>query len=187
MKKIKLLILVLSVPLLCACNNDADKNRMKIIEELYSNIFQMNLDGMLIVNPIGQDQAYKYGTYNFVWYVDSNSCSTCALGNLEKWDFYLKNLKENYDVGFYPVFSPPKSQSSIFINRAKAQYAEYPIIIDTAGFFKKRNIFLPSEQLYHTFLIDSLGKIINVGTPINNVSLQKVILKRIKKRKQAEE
>ena len=65
MKKIKLLILVLSVPLLCACNNDADKNRMKIIEELYSNIFQMNLDGMLIVNPIGQDQAYKYGTYKY--------------------------------------------------------------------------------------------------------------------------
>ena len=183
MKNIKLYLSILSVLLLCACNNDVDKNRMKIIKELYSNKFQMNMDGLLIINSIGQSPTYKYGNSNFVWYVDSNSCSTCALGQLEKWDIYLNRLKKNYDVGFYPIFSPPKSQLSVFINRAKAQYAEYPIIIDTAGFFKKRNSFLPSEQLYNTYLIDSLGKIINVGTPINNESLQKIILKRISKRK----
>lgn len=183
MKNIKLYLLILSVLLLCACNNDADKNRMKIIKELYSNKIQMNLDSLLIIKSIGQSPTYKYGNFNFVWYVDSNSCSTCALGQLEKWDIYLNSLKENYDVGFFPIFSPPKSQLSIFINRVKAQYAEYPIIIDTAGVFKKRNSFLPSEQLYNTYLIDSSGKIINVGTPINNESIQKIILKRISKRK----
>lgn len=181
----KLLTLILLLPLLYACNN-TEENRIKIIEELYSNKFQMDMDSMLIVNPVGLDQAYKYGTYNFVWYVDSSCCSTCALGLLEKWDLYLKSLKADFDVGFYPIFNPPKEQSNLFINRAKAQYAEYPIIIDSDGVFKKRNMFLPSDQLYNTFLIDSLGYIKVVGTPINNESLQKIILKRINKREGAE-
>lgn len=89
MKNIKLYLLILSVLLLCACNNDADKNRMKIIKELYSNKFQMNLDSLLIFKSIGQSPTYKYGNFNFVWYVDSNSCSTCALGQLEKWDRHI--------------------------------------------------------------------------------------------------
>lgn len=184
MKSIRLLIFVLLLPL-WACNN-TKKDRIKIIEELYSRRFQMDMDDMLIVNPVGSNKEYEYGTYNFVWYVDSGSCSTCALSTLENWDLYLKELRVNYDVGFYPVFFPRKNQSSFFINRAKAQYTEHPIIVDTTGVFKARNEFLPNDQLYNTFLIDSLGNVVIVGTPINNESLQKVILKRLGNKDEAE-
>lgn len=182
-KDIQPYLLVLLLVLSYGCKNNNEKAQIERIKDLYSRKMNMNLDSMLIVNPVDKKQMYKYGKYNFVLYVDSNNCSSCTLGTLEKWDTFLCEINSCNDIGFYPIFSPPKSQLFVFINQAKAQYAGYPILVDTVGVFKKRNSFLPSEQLYNTFLIDSTGSIIVVGTPINNPAIEEIIKRRIKKQK----
>ncbi|MBR2195950.1 MAG: hypothetical protein IJ911_10090 [Salinivirgaceae bacterium] len=48
---------------------------------------------------------------------------------------------------------------------------DYPIFIDTANQFYKLNPHIPDNKLMHSFLLDSEGKVVLVGNPIQNQAM----------------
>ena len=44
----------------------------------------------------------------------------------------------------------------------------YPVFIDSCGYFMRNNMFIPQESVYHTFLVDDQLHPILVGNPLSN-------------------
>ena len=51
------------------------------------------------------------------------------------------------------------------------------IYLDTAYVFKKHNPTIPKDTKYHSFLLDKEGKVLFVGSPIDNKKIKNVYYK----------
>ncbi len=108
-----------------------------------------------------------------IWY-DSSECSSCRINNLpvfKEFESYCQNLQYSFDIVF--LFSP--SHKSLVEVLEEASYStklhDYPIFIDTANQFYKLNPHIPDNKLMHSFLLDSEGKVVLVGNPIQNQAM----------------
>lgn len=54
------------------------------------------------------------------------------------------------------------------------------IYVDTTQHFRRHNPNIPSDVMFHTFLLDSDNKVILVGSPIQNNRIQNLFKKIIK-------
>lgn len=58
-----------------------------------------------------------------------------------------------------------------------------PIYVDSLFAFRKQNKKLPTEQKYHSFLLDKLGHVILVGNPLQNSKIEEMLDKIINNKK----
>ena len=79
------------------------------------------------------------------------------------------------NVQFLFVLAPHKKEDvpylQFYIEKVKVNA---PVYIDEKYIFLEENPFIPKESLFHTLLLDSLDRVVLVGNPIRNSSIEQM-------------
>jgi len=112
------------------------------------------------------------GLARLVVYVDSLSCSPCAVTQMYKYNEVI-DLYEKTKGAFYPLFIFSPSHDGLQETETSLQLyrLNYPILLDDEGMFSAANPHIPADSRFHTFLLDKKGEVILVGDPVKNPDL----------------
>ena len=165
-----ILLYAISCCLLCACNSQ-NKDLQEKVEKMQSKAINIPYDRMSCwaSDSIKAISPWNKATLKLVHYVDSATCSTCYLQKAAINEF-IRHMEKMPNNEFYNVFiiNPGsrvnKRLETDFLDKRIPQ----TLFIDTANVFMEVNPNIPSESMYHTFLLDENNKVILVGNPITN-------------------
>ena len=121
--------------------------------------------------------------YKLVVYTDSAHCTECEMKKIYLWDDFVK-LERKYDGHFRVIFivqTSNKSSVEAIISTFNHYKVEYPIYVDSASVFSKRNPHIPSEDMYHVFLLDQKDSVVLVGNPQFNSKIENRLLQILEK------
>lgn len=182
MKTVKFLIFIIYIISMWSCKSNESR-----IYDMYNH-----LKGMTVVFPkdaknnsgitnvsfaMDTTEVHKYTILN---YIDSNGCTECGL-KLNSWKVTMKRLNEDSrNVNLIMILKNGRVKDAIsLIKRANFQYQ---VLIDSENAFRNMNpeLFKFDES---TFLLDSLNRIVSIGSPIENKHILKVFKKYISERK----
>ena len=173
-----LLLLVMSYCYLTACNSQKH-DVQKALEKMQSSAIAIPYERMecWLNDSILEVSPWNKAKLKLVHYVDSATCSTCYLQKIavKKYLFDMETMTK-YD--FYNIFIiNPDGKAK---KELKMKYLEklipQTIFVDTANIFLKENPNIPSESMYHTFLLDENNKVILVGNPMLNKPIEDMII-----------
>lgn len=103
-------------------------------------------------------------------YYDSLDCSSCRISHL--FDLYpLYNMADTSDFSVMTIFSPKKSEVENTRFQLMLINHTIPIYLDKNGSFAQLNNCIPTDQRFHSFLINETGKPVFVGNPLSNTKL----------------
>ena len=120
--------------------------------------------------------------YTFVHYVDSSQCSPCALDRMYTWNKFVDEYSKK-GVRFAFIVEPKIEQMEDVHFSIASSGLHSPIYVDSLFAFRKQNKNLPTEQKYHSFLLDKLGHVILVGNPVQNSKIEELLDKIINNKK----
>lgn len=125
------------------------------------------LDEMMLYPADKRDTLPDY-RYRYVVYVDSLECSPCKIIHMGIWNHFCSELADAR-TAFCMIFSPPKGK----VAEMKRVYDTYrhriPIYIDTLGVFERDNPqFAQLPSTFHSFLLDTEGKMVVIGDASTN-------------------
>jgi hypothetical protein len=125
---------------------------------------------MSIVNQSGIKHNSKY---KLIVYYDSTQCSTCAINNL--WEY--EELAEKYNsIDIFVILYPSSKNNLDVLNSLLSKVSpQIKTIFDFDGTFENNNSHIPSNELFHTFLVDGKGKVLLVGDPIKNKKIRELL------------
>ena len=163
--------------LFLGCKSEKEQVRDKI-EQMKSRPIELCLDKMECRrNPLNKLDK----KYTMVVYVDSTECSSCALSKLRFWNPLIAEAKKKQlDIDYVFILAPKKEDMEDVNVELEITDLQSSIYVDTGFVFRKVNSFLPTENKYHTFLLDKDGNVILVGNPIDNEKLKDIYRKTIK-------
>ena len=160
-------IFFLSSILCASCLNDikSNLNEMKSHEVLYClnemDVVLWNKDSIDIDKFISEDKKY-----NLIVYYDSLNCMSCMSGKLHQWDYLIKDINlQKMEVKILFIFEPKITEYESIINTLISERFSYPVFVDNLHSFSNKNKFIPSQSLYHIFLVDRHSNIVLVGDP----------------------
>ena len=110
------------------------------------------------------DSVLKASDYMLVSYVDSSSCTPCAM---QKYRYIQAHHKDLEGIGIstmFVFFGKPRPDILDFL---KMQRNTFPTTWDTEQSFKTDNRLL-SDPVFHDFIIDKTGEIIWISNPFLN-------------------
>lgn len=179
-----ILLYVISCCLLCACNSQKKELQEKI-EKMQSMVINIPYDRMACwtTDSIKAISPWNKAKLKLVHYVDSATCSSCFLHKVAANEllFRMEKLSNNE---FYNIFivNPDKKVKKIieldFIDKKTPQ----TIFVDSTDVFMGANPNIPSESMYHTFLLDENNKVILVGDPMVNKQIEDMMLSVVEKK-----
>ena len=111
-----------------------------------------------------------------VVYFDAETCASCALSRIWKWD-EMSKITERSDGRFQTVFifTPEKDDVSMVERIVSRMNMERRIVyVDRNSSFRTNNPFIPEEPLFHTFLVNQKNNIVLVGDPTSSAELWKL-------------
>lgn len=151
--------------LFLGCKSEKEQVRDKI-EQMKSRPIELCLDKMECRrNPLSKLNK----KYTMVVYVDSAECSSCALSKLRFWNPLIAEAKKKQlDIDYVFILAPKKEDMEDVNVELEITDLQSSIYVDTAFAFKKNNKDLPKENKYHSFLLNTEGKVIFIGSPIAN-------------------
>lgn len=184
----RILLSVISCCFLFACNSPKKELQEKV-EKLQSTAIDIPYDRMdcWTSDSIKAISPWNKAKLKLVHYVDSVSCSTCYLNKIVKIEqlFRMEKLSNNE---FYNIFiiSPDNKAKKRLETDFHNKSIPPTVFVDSANAFAEVNPNIPSEEMYHTFLLDENNKVILVGNPIANEKigdmLQSVVKKKLGKK-----
>ncbi len=125
----------------------------------------------------GKDTVYNYRNdkLKLIVFFDKETCTSCVIDGLYDWNDFIADFKKNerYLKVFF-IFAPPPNEMRNISISFKNSIIDYPIFIDTAGIFKKRNLHLPKEKVLHTFLLNKNNEVILIGNPLYNKKINQM-------------
>lgn len=111
-------------------------------------------------------------------YYDSLDCSSCRISHL--FDIYpLYTMADTSDFSVMTIFSPKKSEVENTRFQLMLINHSIPIYLDKNGSFAQLNYCIPTDQRFHSFLIDENAKPVFVGNPLSNIRLKKIFFENI--------
>lgn len=113
-------------------------------------------------------------------YIDSSECAPCRINGLYEWSEYTKFSRSTngiFEVIF--VIVPKAKDYDSIVTLLKTNKYDSKIYIDSKCDFERLNPMLPDNKKLHTFIIDSVGNILMVGSPLGNKKLEKIFYKTI--------
>ena len=174
--------LLFTFSLFCSCQSESDTKGI-ISRLLYSEI-HFPVAGMQQHDSFNEwDNVVDTMTkprYNLIVYFDSLECMSCTVGKMHSWDKLMNHIDSfYYDTHVSFIFSPKKSEIGNLKLSLELTKMYNNIYIDTCGSFIRENNFIPPEVMYHTFLVDSMSKVIMVGDPRRTEKLMSLFFKQI--------
>ena len=108
-------------------------------------------------------------TVRMIALFDTTFCAYCHIPDMDIWNeiiSYSKATQGKFEPVF--IFSPRQEEIVHLKQTLKQSMLEWPLFIDEKGDFLKNNSFIPEDERFHAFLLNSENKIILVGKPTNN-------------------
>ena len=173
-----ILLVALYIFFLSACNSHK-KDIQKVIEKMQSAIINIpyerrecwSSDSVLEVSP------WNKAKLKMVHYVDSATCSSCYLQKIvvNRFLFEMETLSNNE---FYNIFiiNPDSKAKKMLESKYSENLIPQTIFVDSANVFMEVNPNIPSESMYHTFMLDENNKVILVGNPMLNKQIEDMML-----------
>lgn len=156
------------------------KNRNTQVENMYAELFVITENYKLLYNGVdtcGIDKIIS-APLKFVVYIDSLSCGVCMINKLYLWQKYI-DFANIYNSKYAICFILNIGNKNIDQYRfALSSYPiDYPVLIDSDSEFERSNPHLPKDHKFHTFMINSAGAVIMIGSPLNSIKLEKLFYK----------
>lgn len=172
-KCILLSFLIMFITLSCD-NKKALNKDLKLIK---SNSTQLPLGNMkCLIN--GKDtilENFDGSNMKLIIYTDSTVCSPCALNELYLWNRII-NTTNIYGakMKYYFIFAPKQEEADMVELMLKTNTFYYPVFIDRANVFIKKNSHIPSNTMLHTFLLNEKNEVVMVGSPLQNADINDI-------------
>ncbi len=169
-----------SMSLLSSCsnrNNDFLKTKLKHMETLQIKVPFSDMVRMKNLNVVENEFAYDSADMKLIVYSDSSECNLCAIKKMYDWNDYIKMSSALHGkIVFRFIVTAPKGMLEEIKKAYFFSNVQSPIYIDTTGVFLKNNPSLPSERIFHTFLLDKNDHVILVGNPLSNPNIEELFM-----------
>jgi len=159
------LFFLISVPFFVSCRN---KEYDESINNMYTNPIDLRLDRYLCLSKDNDREKARECLFFLVHYLESSSCNSCTLNATKEWTDRIQRDHFYDSIRTIIIFSPYKKDIKNFKNLYITSDLETDIYIDTCQLFMTSNRHLPDNEVFHTFIIDTMNNIRLVGDPIRN-------------------
>jgi len=124
-------------------------------------------DGSIITGT-----SISFDSPGMVVYIDSTGCSSCRIEHLTEYES-VKSLMKESSAFEITVIVFPLAQGPISMSRYLSDCEElpFPVYVDEEDDFLSLNPVIPPDPRFHTFFVDSSGKIVLIGDPSRDQSL----------------
>lgn len=180
MKHYKYIFIVFSILFITSCENKSViKSEM---DKFLNTTVELKLDSMVyaktLINENESIQSYKMSDYSYVVYVDSLSCSYCAINHLADYtDLSFDRFINENNISILFILSPTYDNIHKVIDKLrKNNIMNDCVFIDTTAVFARSNHNLPKNTRLHTFFIDKSGKVLLIGSPLHNDKIMSLSL-----------
>lgn len=166
--------------LFASCDRNAELR--KVVQMMYGHKVIIPESKLHIVNEY--QGTTKEAPFSLVVYIDSTVCSSCQVRELDKWNTFLSGKwNKSNNIRPYFIFHPSEKDMDILRFTIKSQEFSFPIYLDSIGIFEKRNRFLPTNPIFHTFLLNQQNEIVLVGSPKDNPQIFNMLKETISQQK----
>ena len=165
----------------CGSRSRIDKE----IRDFHHVRVTLPLDSMINLSTKGNISSYEQAKNIYVVYVDSTSCSDCAINHLSDWSqLDIISNGDNSLLKYLFIIAPPRGQYTHVAEQvAKDTSFNEFVFIDTANVFERSNPALPTNKLLHTFLLNSQRQVEIIGSPLTNVRIKEMLMKLLEQEK----
>ena len=133
-----------------------DKNK----EVIFPDPLLVKVQGRDTILPDFQERKYK-----ILNYIDTSGCTECRM-KLAEWQLLKQEIDSlGYDVDILFVAWVHNYDELEILQRANR--CQLPFLYDPQGDMQKINQF-PAEPAFQTFLLDSLNRVLLIGSPVEN-------------------
>jgi hypothetical protein len=128
------------------------------ISQMYERVIQIDTDGMVACNEsdsvlINVDSSCAL---KMVIWADSTECSQCYIRHLDLWKGYVKLERENPNgIKFFFILEIAPDKFETMATMIQSIQLNSIIYVDTTQHFRRHNPNIPSDVMFHTFLLDS--------------------------------
>ena len=154
-------------------------NIRKEMKEFYNSHIELPIDSMLNLSTKSQRGSYKYAKYIYIVYVDSTSCTDCAISHLSDWSqLNIMDAFKKGELKYMFVVAPKQEQRAHVLNIIEKDtlFNEF-VYVDTTGIFERRNPKIPTNKLLHSFLVNKKRDVELIGNPISNTDIKNMLVK----------
>lgn len=122
--------------------------------------------------------SYNQAELKLVHYIDSDRCSSCYLQKIAC-NSNLNRLEKESKGKFVNIFiaAPTEKGMKKLLSLREEKILPSVVFVDTARVFINMNSFIPSESIYHTFLLDYNNKVVSVGNPLYSKELDEMFVR----------
>lgn len=180
MKSLYFLFLIAACSFITACESNKSKIR-NTIEQMQSAQIVIPYDKLdcWTSDSLKKESPWKNAKLKLVHYIDSTQCSSCYLVKKQVLEPLL-NLEKESNNKFCNIFIVHPGDNSrnwkMLANNYKHKSTPTTLFIDSVNVFMEVNPNIPSESMFHTFLLDDNNKVILVGNPIFNKQIEDMML-----------
>lgn len=98
-------------------------------------------------------------------YYNAEGCTPCRLKELAMW---RGPMSEQTQIRYLYVLNTQNIALKELKWTLEGMRIDHPVYLDTAGLFERSNPGLPTNPVFHTFLLDKENRVVLVGSPIGN-------------------
>lgn len=173
-----ILLTAIGCYILSACNSHKAEVQATV-EKMQSSTITIPYERMecWASDSILEDRPWNKAKLKLVHYVDSATCSTCYLQKIAIYGL-LFSMEAQSNNDFYNVFiiNPNIIAKKKLISDFSGKLIPKTIFVDSSNVFMESNPNLPSESMYHTFMLDENNRVILVGNPMLNKQIEDMML-----------
>ena len=167
----------------CCIFNSCDSQKKDVqglIEKMRSSAITLPYDRMSCWtnDSVPAKSQWNTAKLKLVHYIDSATCSSCFLQKMTTNKLLLRmEALPSHEFCNVFIISPgnDKAKKRLEIDFREKRIPQ-TIFVDSANVFMELNPNIPSESMYHTFLLDENNKVILVGNPMANQQVEEMIL-----------
>lgn len=161
---------VLTIFVFCSLSCNNSNGIEQELKAWYNSVVHIPVDSMAYLSIKPYDSIYSQTDYVYIMYVDSTSCTDCAIKHLSDWSMLdASGMCDNGRLKYLFIIAPKHNQyNHIFEMVREDSCFNNFIFIDTLNVFEQANPNLPKNKLLHTFMINKAGRVMLVGNPITN-------------------
>ena len=164
--KLSFVLIVLFFLLSCSSHSlENDYKQLKSSRIVFPNYEYVIKNGREIVTPSKLNST----KLKLIVFCDSTNCNKCSIENIYSWERLIEYAKTlNNELSYHFIYYPKESDIEDVRLTLTLMAFDYPIILDSLGKFRALNPHIPTNSLFHTFLVNEKGNVIMVGNPLSN-------------------
>lgn len=158
-------LITLLFAFLYSCDSE-NKRLRKLFEEFEDSQIVVPCDMTIIRDgKVLQDQTCAEGLL-FIVYVGPEECSSCKVAHLSDYNDLFKRGDGPYPFTVMIILSPPAEEMGNVMEQLILSRYYYPVFIDTNSDFANSNNSIPSNPIFHCFLLNEDHRPIFIGNPL---------------------